>query len=182
MAEAGKTLREASDIIWEGWVARTHSEDISAEKWTDTHRGVERIYDPDTGEVYEVPAGWYEDYVLHTGEYDVGDLEPLSAEAWELWMKAALDGSSRIHQGGMDPDGRLALKPAQGGKTSGAAFRGDRFEGCGGLACTSPGNPLPLGAPTIAGVAKLADATDLKSVRRKAVRVRLPPPAPVASD
>ena len=151
MAEAGKTLREASDIIWEGWVARTHSEDISAEKWTDTHRGVERIYDSDTGEVYEVPAGWYEDYDLHTGEYDMNHLEPLPADAWELWMKAVLDGSSQIHQGGMDRDGRLAQKPAQGGKTSGAAFRGDRFEGRGGLACTSPGTRYRSALPPLPG-------------------------------
>lgn len=51
VAEAVQTLSEASDIIWEGWQARTHAEDISAEQWTDTYRGVERLYDPGTGEV-----------------------------------------------------------------------------------------------------------------------------------
>jgi hypothetical protein len=77
VAAAGRTLSEASDIIWEGWEARTHSEDISAEKWTDAYRGVERVYDPDTGEVYEVPSGWYDTYDLHRGEYDMGNPEPL---------------------------------------------------------------------------------------------------------
>jgi hypothetical protein len=97
VAEAGRTLSEASDIIWEGWQSRRHTEDISAEKWTDTYRGVERVYDPGTGEVYEVPAGWYEAYDLHRGDYDMNALAPLPDDAWDLWMRAVLDGSARIH-------------------------------------------------------------------------------------
>lgn len=97
IAAAGQTLSEASDIIWDGWQARTHTEDISAEQWTDTYRGVERVYDPETGEVYEVPAGWYEVYDLHRGEYDMGGLQPLPGDAWELWMRAVLDGNAEIH-------------------------------------------------------------------------------------
>ncbi len=97
IAEAGRTLSEASDILWEGWTQRSHGEDISAEKWTDAYRGVERVYDPDTGEVYEVPAGWYDAYDLHRGEYDMSGLQPLPDDAWDLWMKAPLDGSSRVH-------------------------------------------------------------------------------------
>lgn len=97
VAAAGRTLSEASDILWEGWEARTHSEDISAEKWTDAYRGVERVYDPGSGEVYEVPAGWYDEYDLHRGEYDMGNLQPLPPDAWELWMAAVLDGQDRIH-------------------------------------------------------------------------------------
>ena len=97
VAQAGRTLSEASDIIWEGWQARTHSEDISAEQWSDGYRGVERVYDPITGEVYEVPAGWYDEYDAHRGEYDMGGLQPLPPDDWDLWMKAVLDGGSRIH-------------------------------------------------------------------------------------
>jgi hypothetical protein len=97
VAAAGRTLSEASDIIWEGWEARTHTEDISAEQWTDAYRGVERVYDPGTGEVYEMPAGWYADYDLHRGEYDMGGLQPLPPGAWDLWMAAVLDGAGRIH-------------------------------------------------------------------------------------
>ncbi|HOX26166.1 MAG TPA: hypothetical protein PLL30_08610 [Candidatus Krumholzibacteria bacterium] len=97
IAEAGQTLSEASDIIWDGWQARTHTEDISAEQWTDTYRGVERVYDPETGEVYEVPAGWYDAYDLHRGEYDMSGLQQLPGDAWELWMRAVLDGNAGIH-------------------------------------------------------------------------------------
>jgi hypothetical protein len=97
IAAAGRTLSEASDILWEGWEARTHGEDISAEKWNDGYLGVERVYDPDTGEVYEFPVGWYDTYDLHRGEYDMSGLEPLPGDAWDLWMKAPLDGASNVH-------------------------------------------------------------------------------------
>ena len=97
VAAAGRTLSEASDIIWDGWVQRTHAEDISAEVWTDAYRGVERVYDPATGEVYEVPNGWYTDYDLHRGDYELSGLQPLPSDDWDLWMKAVLDGLSRIH-------------------------------------------------------------------------------------
>jgi hypothetical protein len=97
VAAAGQTLSEASDIVWEGWQARTQSEDISAEQWTDAYRDVERVYDPATDEVYEVPAGWYAEYDLHRNEYDLSGLQPLPAGDWELWMRAVLDGLVQIH-------------------------------------------------------------------------------------
>lgn len=96
IAAAGQTLSEASDIIWDGWQARTQTEDISAEQWTDAYRGVERVYDPGTGEVYEVPAGWYQEYDLRRNEYDLSELQTLPADDWELWMRAVLDGA-QIH-------------------------------------------------------------------------------------
>ncbi len=96
IAAAGQTLSEASDIIWDGWVERTHAEDISAERWTDAYRGVERVYDPATGEVYEVPAGWYEQYDRDRDQYEMNQLAPLPADDYELWMRAVLDGLSRI--------------------------------------------------------------------------------------
>jgi hypothetical protein len=97
IAAAGRTLSEASDIIYEGWLERTHGEDIGAEQWTDAYRGVERVYDPDTGEVYEFPVGWYEDYDRHRDEYDMNDLQLLPENDWELWMHAVLDGVSNLH-------------------------------------------------------------------------------------
>jgi hypothetical protein len=97
VAAAGRTLSEASDIIFDGWQQRSHNEDISAEQWTDAYRDVERVYDPDTGEVYEVPIGWYDTYDLHRGEYDQSGLQQLPDDAWDLWMRAVLDGLSRIH-------------------------------------------------------------------------------------
>lgn len=97
VAAAGRTLSEASDIIWEGWQARSHSEDISAEQWTDAYRDVERVYDPDTGEVYTVPIGWYDAYDANRGAWEMSGLQPLPGDAWDLWMRGTLDGGARIH-------------------------------------------------------------------------------------
>lgn len=97
VAEAGRTLSEASDIIFDGWVSRSHSEDISAEKWTDGYRGIERVYDPGTGQVYECPLGWYDEYDQHRGEYDMSGLQRLPDDNWDLWMSAVLSGQNNIH-------------------------------------------------------------------------------------
>lgn len=97
VAQVGRTLSEASDILWDGWVARTHSADILAEQYSDGFRGVERVYDPSNGTVYEVPAGWYaDDYDPHRGEYQMSGLQPLPDDAWALWMAAVASGSG-IH-------------------------------------------------------------------------------------
>lgn len=97
VAAAGRTLSEASDILWNGWQARSHGEDILAEQWTDAYRGVERVYDPATGTVFEVPAGWYEQYDRERALYDMDGLQPLPDGAWDLWMRTALDGSTNVH-------------------------------------------------------------------------------------
>ncbi len=97
VAEQGRILSEASDIVYQGWQQRTHSEDISAEQWTDAYRGVERVYDPETGEVFEFPNGWYDDYDLNRNQYDMSNLQLLPDDSWDLWMRAVLDGLSRFH-------------------------------------------------------------------------------------
>lgn len=97
VAEIGRTLSEASDILWDGWVGRTHSADILAEQYSDGFRGVERVYDPSSSTVYEVPAGWYADtYDPNRGQYQMSGLQLLPDDAWSLWMAAVLSGSG-IH-------------------------------------------------------------------------------------
>jgi hypothetical protein len=58
---------------------------------------VERVYDPATEQIYEVPAGWYDEYDLRRNEYDLSGLLPLPANDWELWMRAVVDGPTQIH-------------------------------------------------------------------------------------
>jgi hypothetical protein len=92
VAEAGRTLSEASDILWEGWQARSQSEDIRFESWSDAYLGVERVYDPGTGTVYEVPSGWYQAYdPSHCQQNALKLLQPTDAHA--LWMQAPVSGS-----------------------------------------------------------------------------------------
>jgi len=90
--KAGKTLSEASDIIMDGWEKRNKVDDITAEKRSDAILSNERLYDPETGEVYEFKNGFYEKYDINREGYEMNNLKPLPDNDWNLWMKAPLDG------------------------------------------------------------------------------------------
>jgi hypothetical protein len=92
VARQGQTLRETSDLIFDGWVNRSQASDIMAEKGSDAIRSVERVYDPATNQVYEVGAGWYADYDLHRGDYTMNGLQLLPNDSVELWTSAPADG------------------------------------------------------------------------------------------
>ncbi len=96
VAEEGETLRETSDMIFDGWQSRSHASDIMAEQRSDAMLGVERVYDPSTQQVYAVPAGWYTTYDSHRGEYAMNDLQLLPPDSYALWMSAPADGGG-IH-------------------------------------------------------------------------------------
>ncbi|MCE5314301.1 MAG: hypothetical protein ABFD49_04340 [Armatimonadota bacterium] len=93
---AGQTLRETSDIIYEGWERRNKTDDIIAEKRSDAILGKERLYDPDSGDVYEFDNGFYDKYKVHSNEYEMSNLQPLPNGNHDLWTKAPLDGAKHI--------------------------------------------------------------------------------------
>lgn len=94
--EAGKTMSETSDIITDGWESRNKTDDILSQKRSDATLGRERVYDPSTGEVYDVPNGFYEQYDPNRQEYDMNGLQQLPGNAWPLWTAPTLNGN-RIH-------------------------------------------------------------------------------------
>ncbi|MBX3024028.1 hypothetical protein KF840_03865 [bacterium] len=96
VAQAGRTLSETSDLIAEGWQQRTQASDILAEQRSDTLRSVERVYDPSTRQVYEVPLGWYDAYDTHRGNYSLDDLQLLPSNDYGLWTSLPADGG-QIH-------------------------------------------------------------------------------------
>ncbi|MBW1971896.1 MAG: hypothetical protein JRI44_03520 [Deltaproteobacteria bacterium] len=89
---AGRTLSETSDMIMEGWQRRNKVYDIIAEKRSDAILGKERLYDPNTNQVYEFRNGFYDQYRLNRNRYEMNNLQPLPDNNYELWMKAPLDG------------------------------------------------------------------------------------------
>ena len=92
VAREGQTLSEASDILWDGWQARTHAEDITFESWDDAYMNVERVYDPASGTVYEVKSGWYEGY--DPSHCQMSGLKLLqTSDPWDLWMAPTVSGS-----------------------------------------------------------------------------------------
>jgi len=94
--KAGKTMSETSDIIMQGWENRNRTDDIISEKTSDAILGRERLYDPDTGEVYEFENGFYDKYQLNQNDYEMNNLQLLPQNDYDLWMKAPLDGHRHL--------------------------------------------------------------------------------------
>lgn len=90
--KAGKTLSEVSDIVMQGWEDRNRSDDIIAEKRSDAILGKERVYDPETGDVYEFENGFYDKYNIDRNRYEMNNLQPLPKDSYDLWMKEPLGG------------------------------------------------------------------------------------------
>jgi hypothetical protein len=91
-----KTLSETSDTIMSGWENRNKVDDIISEKRSDAMLGRERVYDPDTGTVYDVNNGFYDDYNSERQKFDMSRLEKLPESDWALW-NAATEDASKIH-------------------------------------------------------------------------------------
>ena len=83
--DIGDTLSETSDIIMDTWESRNRSDDILSEKRSDVMLGYERVYDPDTGTVYETPLGFYNDYNINRDKYKKDNLQLLPEDDWSLW-------------------------------------------------------------------------------------------------
>jgi hypothetical protein len=94
LVDIGKTLSETSDIIMDSWENRNRSDDILSEKRSDMILGYERVYDPETGTVYEVTPGFYDDYNPNRGQYDMNNLQPLPDNDWGLWTAPTEPGSA----------------------------------------------------------------------------------------
>ena len=80
-----ETLSETSDILMDSWESRNRSDDILSEKRSDVILGSDRVYNPDTGEVYEVPLDFYDNYNIHRDNYDMDNLQKLPDQDWNLW-------------------------------------------------------------------------------------------------
>jgi len=54
------------------------------------------VYDPETGDIYEVENGFYDAYNINRDQYEMSDLQPLPDDSWDLWTAAPLDGGQYI--------------------------------------------------------------------------------------
>lgn len=88
--QISKTLSETSDVIIQGHQKRSKVDDLQIEKEGDKIKGLERVYDPDTGEVYEVVNGFYDHYDTHRGDYKKNNLKLLPTDDYQLWNVAPL--------------------------------------------------------------------------------------------
>ncbi|MBN2310731.1 MAG: hypothetical protein JXR94_17290 [Candidatus Hydrogenedentes bacterium] len=92
-----KTLSDTSDMIMEGWENRSRTEDVLAERRSDTILGRERLHDPGSGQVYWVPNGFYEDYDRNRERFDMRDLQLVPEADHDAWMSVPMAGEGSIH-------------------------------------------------------------------------------------
>jgi hypothetical protein len=81
----GETLSETSDTMMSAWENRNKVDDIISEKRSDVMLGQDRVYNPDTGTVYDVQNGFYDNYNINRDKYDMSNLQSLPDNSWDLW-------------------------------------------------------------------------------------------------
>jgi len=94
--QISKTISETSDIITKGFNERNKSSDVRIGKKNDQVMGVERVYDANSGEVYEVENGFHDYYKTHQEQYEQKDLQLLPDTNYDLWDKAPLINHSLV--------------------------------------------------------------------------------------
>jgi hypothetical protein len=97
VAAIGQTLSEASDMIMEGWLNRTATQDIKAYEYNNALNGMETVWDPATGSVYQFEAGWYDQYALNPGAYNISTLAPMPDNRVDLWEGTIIDGPTHVY-------------------------------------------------------------------------------------
>lgn len=71
----GREMQAAYDSYNAAWSARQTTYDIISQKNSDAALGYDRLYDPDTGEVYRAETGFYDSYDLNREKYKEPDLQ-----------------------------------------------------------------------------------------------------------
>ncbi len=94
--DISKALSQTSDAIMDSWNSRQESDDILSEKRSDAMLDRARVYDPDTGNVFEVENGFFDDYDLHRSNYEMSGLQALPSSDHELWVSPTLNGQEHI--------------------------------------------------------------------------------------
>ena len=84
---AGQSLRQTSDMIMQGWQRRNRREDVMAEKRSDAILGYERVYDPATGETFQVEPDFWDQYQRHRRRFQMSDLQPVPNQRHDLWTR-----------------------------------------------------------------------------------------------
>ncbi len=86
--EAGRSLRQASNMIMQGWQGRNRKEDVMAEKRSDAILGYQRVYDPETGDTFQVQPDFWDRYRSNRERFQMGRLQEIPSGRHDLWTKA----------------------------------------------------------------------------------------------
>ena len=83
--QIGKTWNEISNIIDKVWENQSKVYDACSAKYSAVMRGVERMRDSRTGEVYEVNSGMADKIESNNGRYSNLDLERVADNDYDAW-------------------------------------------------------------------------------------------------
>jgi hypothetical protein len=71
--QISRDYNEISDMSMRGWQERSAAEDRISEKFSQTIRGVDPYFDPNTGQNVELPSGYNQAWSTPLGEYILSD-------------------------------------------------------------------------------------------------------------
>lgn len=94
--QEGQNLSKVADDYNRSWEKNQRTTDIGVEKYCDAILGKERLYNPDTGDVYEFNNGFYDKYKKDPQAYKYKNLRPLTDKDYNLWTMPALNGYREI--------------------------------------------------------------------------------------
>lgn len=88
LLQQARTMQAAHDAMVDAWYAREKTYDIASQKQSDSMLGYDRLYDPDTGEVYRAEAGFYDSYNLNRNEYSKSNLQLVDSASQDYYLKS----------------------------------------------------------------------------------------------
>mgnify|MGYP000857308626 CR=1 FL=1 len=83
---ANAALQATYDSYNAAWSARQTSYDIISQKNSDATLGYDRLYDPDTGEIYRAELGFYDDYDINRDQYSNPNLQIIDGNTESYYL------------------------------------------------------------------------------------------------
>ena len=83
---ANAALQATYDSYNAAWSARQTSYDIISQKNSDATLGYDRLYDPDTGEIYRAELGFYDDYDINRDQYSNPNLQIIDGSTENYYL------------------------------------------------------------------------------------------------
>lgn len=81
-----RQMQAACDSYNAAWSARQTSYDIISQKNSDATLGYDRLYDPDTGEVYRSELGFYDSYDINRDQYNNPNLQIIDGSTENYYL------------------------------------------------------------------------------------------------
>ncbi|MEA5051219.1 MAG: hypothetical protein VB021_07065 [Oscillospiraceae bacterium] len=82
------SMQAAYDSYNAAWSARQTSYDIISQKNSDATLGYDRLYDPDTGEIYRADLGFYDDYNINRDQYSNPNLQIIDSSTENYYLNS----------------------------------------------------------------------------------------------